>query len=551
MIEVSKEYLDLQDQIIQKEKELTQAILSGDNSLSLKLAKDLDALQKKLNEMVVSPTIQPIKAKMATTPVDTKTLGAMKQLTAEQLKQLEILSKAATLDGIKNDPEKLEEEAKLRQEIVGYALQLVDGLKQSLDLTEAQAAALDGAMNVVSALGQGDLIGAGIAGLTTLVTSALDTSGIEDRLAEPWIEFENWVSRSNDALERYIKLRDEAIGTERYSSSDEAIQKAQDIKTESELKLNEMKLSFKFVGEDSSYDDAEKEIANQKAELEKKLGASLDYEDGKTLALPFYYKLQDYYTADLGDITKDAEGNFSLDKLRELITNGTIADEAVIQAVKDYDANMETLINLQKEKQELLTATMASSIADSIIEGFKNGYDSAADFADNFEGLMEDAVLNAVKIKVLEEPLQKWYDQFSLDMESGGGLDENEKSILKAWWDDIVASGIAASDAALDAAGIDINNQTDRTGSTKGIAQASQDSVDELNGRMTAIQAYIYDIRSINQQSFDFEKESAAYDAAILSQLETIAENTDYCRLLVDVKNSLSDIQLKGIKIKT
>ena len=551
MIETSKEYLDLQKQIIQKDKELTQSNLAGNTGLSLKLAQELNDLQNKLKALSESPTIQPIKAKLATTPVDTKTLGAMKQLTAEQLKQLEILSKAATLDGIKNDPEKLEEEAKLRQEIVGYALQLVDGLKQSLNLTEAQAAALDGAMNVVSALGQGDLIGAGIAGLTTLVTSALDTSGIEDKLAEPWIEFENWVSRSNDALERYIKLRDEAIGAERYSTSDEAIQKAQDIKTESELKLNEMKLSFKFVGEDSSSKDAAREIANQKAELEKKLGATLDYEDGKTLALPFYYKFQDYYTADLGDLTKDESGNFSLDKLRQLIADGTVADEAVIQAVKDYDANMDTLISLQKEKKELLTATMASGIADSIIEGFKNGYDSAADFADNFEGLMEDAVLNAVKIKALEEPLKKWYDQFSLDMESGGGLDENEKSILKAWWDDIVASGIAASDAALDAAGIDINTQSDRTGSTKGIAQASQDSVDELNGRMTAIQAYIYDIRNINQQSFDFEKESAAYDAAILSQLETIAENTDYCKYLENMDRVLSEIQLKGVKIKS
>jgi len=136
-------------------------------------------------------------------------------------------------------------------------------------------------------------------------------------------------------------------------------------------------------------------------------------------------------------------------------------------------------------------------------------------------------------------------------MESGGGLDENEKSILKKWWDDIVANGIAVSDAALDSAGIDTSAGSDRTGSTKGIAQASQDSVDELNGRMTAIQAYIYDIRNINQQSFDFEKESAAYDSAILSQLETIAENTDYCKLLVDVKRVLEDIQLKGLKLKS
>lgn len=452
----------------------------------------------------------------------------------------------------KDSAEQLEEEARLREDIARYALQLVDALTAGLDLTEEQAAALNGAMNTIAQLGQGDYIGAAISGLTTAVTAIMDTSGIEEKLSRPWEEFEDWISRSNDALERYIKLRDEAIGGERYTTSDKAIQEAQAIKQDAEAKLNSMKLSWTF--KDSGWGKSPyNNVYGAIDELEKKLGGGINLEgDQREWGIGGVWKrVKQVVSYDLSKMTKDAAGNFSLDKLRELIKNGTVADEAVVKAVADYDANMDKLVNLQKEKQQLLTATMASSIADSIIEGFKNGYDSAADFADNFEGLMEDAVLNAVKIKALEEPLKKWYDQFSLDMESGGGLDENEKSILKKWWDDIVAGGIAASSAALDAAGIDPDFNSERTGSVKGIAQASQDSVDENNGRLTAIQAYIYDIRNINQQSFDFEKEALAYDAAILSQLETIAENTDYCKYLENMDRVLSDIQLKGVKLKS
>jgi hypothetical protein len=555
MIEVSKEYLDIQDQIIRKEKELTAAILSGNTDLGIKITKDIDALQKQMNEMVESPTIQPIKANLAATPVDTKTLKAMKQLTDEERKQLDILSKKLGLNA--TDLDQLEDEAKLREEIAGYALQLVDALTQSMDLTESQVAELNSAANAISQLGQGNYVGAAISAISAGATAVMDTSGLEDKLSKPWEEYESWITRSNDALERYIKLRDDAIGSERYTTSDQAINEAKNIKAEAEAKLNGMKLSWTFVDKGwfkGTWAGVDEQIRKKQDEIGQGI---IKYEGlARTTALiPGYSKTKQVASYDLSQLVTDETGKFNPEKLRELIKNGTIIQEDVIKWLADYDANNDKLIALQKDKQQLLTDTMASSITDSIVEGFKNGYDSAADFADNFNGLMVDAVLNAVKIEALEEPIKLWYARFSSYMESPDasgkpGLDETEKKDLKGWWDSIITNGISVMDAALEAAGIDINAGSDRAGSTKGIAQASQDSVDELNGRMTAVQAYIYDIRNINQQSFDFEKESRAYDAAILSQLETIAENTDYCKLLVDIKQSLGNMELKGVKIK-
>jgi len=80
--------------------------------------------------------------------------------------------------------------------------------------------------------------------------------------------------------------------------------------------------------------------------------------DEKEWGIGAWKSIKQVVSYDLSQMTKDAEGNFSLDKLRKLISDGTVADEAVVQAVKDYDANMDTLINLQKEKQHSLHLLM-------------------------------------------------------------------------------------------------------------------------------------------------------------------------------------------------
>ena len=439
--------------------------------------------------------------------------------------------------------EKLEKEARLREEIVGYALQLVDALRRGMDLTEGQSAALDGAMDAVSALGEGDYIGAAISGFTTAIGAVMDTSGIEEKLSRPWIEFENWVSRSNNVLERYIKLRDEAIGSERYTASDQAIKEAESIKAEAESKLNDMKLSWTF--KDSGWgNEPYKNIDRAIDDLQRKLGGGLKMEgDEKEWGIAGAWKsVKQVVSYELEQMTKDTNGNFSLDKLRKLIADGTVADEAVVQAVSDYDANMDKLITLQKEKQQLLTDTMASSIADSIIEGFKNGYDSAADFASNFEDLMIDAILNSLKIKTLEEPLKKWYDQFSNDMESGGGLDQLEKDKLNALYNDIIEKGKAATDAAFLAAGVNIQDSAKSTALTGITASLTEDTGSMIVGLATGIRIDLKEILIIAASGQDDVAKNLLY-------MKEVAENSRHLPRLKAIEEGIGEMN-KTLKEK-
>ena len=93
--------------------------------------------------------------------------------------------------------------------------------------------------------------------------------------------------------------------------------------------------------------------------------------------------------------------------------------------------------------------------------------------------------------------------------------------------------------------------EEEREGSKKGIAQASQESVDELNGRATAIQGHTYSIAENTQQLL-------ATANAILNSVLVIRDNTDSLGAKVDtmneqirvMRNDISDITTKGIIIK-
>lgn len=90
-----------------------------------------------------------------------------------------------------------------------------------------------------------------------------------------------------------------------------------------------------------------------------------------------------------------------------------------------------------------------------------------------------------------------------------------------------------------------------REASEKGIATASQESVDELNGRMTAVQGHTFSICENTQRLVQTA-------ALILASVLNIESNTDQMEArmknieddLGDVKDTMNDIALKGIKIR-
>ena len=96
-----------------------------------------------------------------------------------------------------------------------------------------------------------------------------------------------------------------------------------------------------------------------------------------------------------------------------------------------------------------------------------------------------------------------------------------------------------------------MNTESTREGAEKGIAQASQDSVDELNGRATAIQGHTYSIANDTRLLLGVAN-------SILESVLNIETSTDGLTGKVDalqsdikaLREDVSDIVTKGIKLK-
>ena len=132
----------------------------------------------------------------------------------------------------------------------------------------------------------------------------------------------------------------------------------------------------------------------------------------------------------------------SYEDIEKLYTEGKLEEKVAklfeqLRALRDEGADIDRMLDDQEESmREVLTGTTTDSIADSIIRGFAEGKRSAKDFADDFQEMLNNAVLQGIKMKALEEPLRQWYESFA--EASGAGLTESGIADLRAQYDKII-----------------------------------------------------------------------------------------------------------------
>lgn len=253
----------------------------------------------------------------------------------------------------------------------------------------------------------------------------------------------------------------------------------------------------------------------------------------------------------------DSLADKSYEEIESLYSQEKLEGEAKIlferlKALKEEGANVaEMMKNLEQEMQQAWTGTTASSIADSIAQGLMNGKKSAADFADDFEGLMRSAMIQAIKMKYLEKPLQDWYTAFANVAGAENGLDKENIAQLKNQYDSIIENaGKAAADLE-QVIGLQLAPDTSREAIAKGMESMSQESANELNGRFSALQ-YITSNIDANVSNI----QSVLYLAA--ERWVMIEENTRYCRRLEAIeadirgmKGGIDSMVNKGILMRT
>lgn len=262
--------------------------------------------------------------------------------------------------------------------------------------------------------------------------------------------------------------------------------------------------------------------------------------------------------AEYKDLVK-ANGHLNLElaksiaSTREFEGDGKKAFESLIKAEENYEAAL-------KQMDDYLGGIFgnyATDIMDVIADAFERGTDAAEAFGDVTRKVMRNVAKDMVQAAVLQ-PVIEQQSELVKKAYATGNRDEITKALGAASHAFADVEKMAQEEYKKAAEmfkrqGIDLSggSAATREASQKGIATASQDSVDELNGRMTAVQGHTYNIAENTRMLLATSNE-------ILKGVVGIERNTGnvHARLTVveqhlkSVKDTVGDIALKGIKIK-
>lgn len=197
---------------------------------------------------------------------------------------------------------------------------------------------------------------------------------------------------------------------------------------------------------------------------------------------------------------------------------------------------------------------IAEELSDAFFDAFQDGEDYAEAWGDKVNDIVADVIKRMLVSQYLEAPLGEIFDKYKAKWFKDGNFAGTQAVIdsmagfaadLNAVGDDFRVIWDSLPDSVKDM--FTVTGDATREASQEGIATASQESVDELNGRMTAVQGHTY---SISENT----KLLVANTAAILQSVLNIEANTDRLAAvetnIKEVRNTLNDLALKGLKIK-
>lgn len=269
-------------------------------------------------------------------------------------------------------------------------------------------------------------------------------------------------------------------------------------------------------------------VSNPQAELKKAYAglANIEIKTGhKKTGLFGWGKGKDIYSSilDVYPQLVDANGKFDKSLAETIINTRTMSDEskAALQNMIDLAQQAEEAYNQLNDYFTDIFGELGSSMSDALVDAFSNGTDAAQAFTDSVSDMLETLAKQMVYSVTLAPLMEKAQSQMMEVMQNTGLSDEQKfnkwTGILNNLVDDAVnQQGLAnrlleeyqqsAKDKGFDIFGSD--SSTSQSSTKKGFATASQDSIDELNGRFTA-----------GQIAWEETKNQAIEQTALLSSI--------------------------------
>lgn len=237
---------------------------------------------------------------------------------------------------------------------------------------------------------------------------------------------------------------------------------------------------------------AEKSIKRHQQALEKLKNAYNELEDAVKRALgEEVYRNQNALIANLRKQQGEILGMMNDERSKKHSDSSKI-DEWQEQ----YSELGRQIKDIIEEITQSITQTsakdLAGNLADALVDAFEGGEDAAKAFGEVADDVIKNAVINALKLQLLEKPLQYAIKQLQRDMgfdeEGNGAFDGLTEAEQKRFKEAVEAAG-ANFQAAMDMykdlfSQLDDSDPTTLSGAIKG---ASQESIDLLAGQTNAV----------------------------------------------------------------
>ena len=186
---------------------------------------------------------------------------------------------------------------------------------------------------------------------------------------------------------------------------------------------------------------------------------------------------------------------------------------------------------------------IAEQLGDAFFEAFQNGEDAAAAWGDAVDKIVADVIKKMFVQQFLTENIAKIFDKYKQKWfnEDGSFIGwEAFQETMGAFSSDLKGASSFALEA-FEHMPEDIkalfSGDATRSAAEKGIQSISQDSADEMNGRMTAMQGHTYSINENTKLLVQINKD-------ILYAVLEIQGNTERIyRYMAGIEQEMSDIR--------
>lgn len=268
----------------------------------------------------------------------------------------------------------------------------------------------------------------------------------------------------------------------------------------------------------SSFQYASKELKQMYAGL-----ANIQVVSGtKTSGWWLWKKVKDTYSSILEVYPQliDNQGKFNLEYAEQVANAAKMSDgyKAQFQAIIDYAKQAEEAWKSVTDWLTDIFGTLGNDITNILKDSFMNGTDAAQKMCDSVSSMLETLAQQMVYSFAFQKIFSDAQKQIEEIMKNEN-LDDKGRftsftDVFKSMSDQMIAAVPEAKELMEwmkqygEAKGLDLftNKATSQNTTSKGFATASQDSIDELNGRFTAIQMNSETVKeSIQAMQDDFK----------------------------------------------